>query len=287
MRIAPHRGPVAALVGVLLGAATAWPAGPAGSAERPRFDTVVIDAGHGGEDEGARGPRGLAEKDLVLDVAQRLSRELRERGLRVILTRSRDEFVPLETRTALANDARGDLFVSIHANAARTSTPRGIETYFVSLEASDAAARALAQRENEAFGPEAAARPADDPLVALLGDMMATEHLLESNEFARLAQAELALVDPARSRGVKQAPFVVLMGVQMPASLVEIGFITNPQDERVLAKSDHRERIAQALSRAVLAFAERYDRRHGAGLARRRGAPADRGIGAPPSGSAP
>jgi N-acetylmuramoyl-L-alanine amidase len=232
-----------------------------------RFDTVVIDAGHGGEDEGARGARGLTEKDLVLDVSRRLARELRGRGLRVVLTRDRDDFVPLETRTSVANDARADLFVSIHANAAPSPEPRGIETYFVSLEASDAAARRLAERENLAFGaPAGAAAGGEDPLVALLGDMMANEHLHESNEFARLAQNELSEVDPARSRGVKQAPFVVLMGVQMPASLIEIGFLTNHEDEGALLAERHRDRIAKALARAIASFGERFDRRRGAAV---------------------
>jgi N-acetylmuramoyl-L-alanine amidase len=135
-------------------AGLALPAAGGRGAEAPlidRFDTVVIDAGHGGDDHGARGPRGLVEKDLVLDVARRLAARLRRGGLRVVMTRSDDRFVPLEERTAIANDARGDLFLSIHANAARDTDVRGIETFFLSLKASDDAAQRVAERENQAF----------------------------------------------------------------------------------------------------------------------------------------
>ncbi len=118
-----------------------------------RFDVVVLDAGHGGHDEGATGPSGLHEKDLVLDVTKRLAERLRRHGVRVVLTRSSDEFLSLERRTAVANDARADLFLSIHANASPSREPHGVETYFASLDATDDAARATAERENEAFGP--------------------------------------------------------------------------------------------------------------------------------------
>jgi N-acetylmuramoyl-L-alanine amidase len=250
-----------------LSSAVAVVAGGAGAEARraDRFDTVVVDAGHGGEDRGAVGARGLAEKDLVLDVARRLARRLRERSLRVVLTRDADAFVPLEERTSLANDAHADLFLSIHANAAGTREPSGIETYFVSVEASDDAARAVAERENEAFGEAAVPASLSDPLVELLGDLMQNEYERESGEFARLVQKELATIDGAPSRGVKQAPFVVLMGVQMPASLIEIGFLTNRSDEAALRGEKRRDAIADALTRAVVRFGERYDARHGAG----------------------
>jgi N-acetylmuramoyl-L-alanine amidase len=192
-----------------------------------RFDTVVIDAGHGGEDRGARGPGGLNEKDLVLY-------------------------------------ARADLFLSIHANSARVSSARGAEVYFVSLEATDEQAQRVAQRENEAFGMLGAAAPGGrDPLFEILSDLIATEHLMESNEFARLAEDALASRSVAPSRGVKQAPFVVLMGVQMPASLIEIGFISNADEEKQMRTAEQRERIAVALAAAVLEFGRRFDARRG------------------------
>ena len=231
-----------------------------------RFDTIVIDAGHGGEDEGARGPAGSVEKSVALGVTRALAGRLRSRGLRVVMTREDDVFVPLEQRTALANDARGDLFVSIHANAARDSKIRGIETYFLALDASDASAEALARRENSAFSGAGADSIAaiDDPFIALIGDLITTEYLQESNEFAGLVQQELAAGAPAHSRGVKQALFVVLAGVQMPAALVEVGFITNAEDERELAGAKGRGKLVDALERAVLAFGRRYDARRGA-----------------------
>jgi len=241
---------------------------PGKSEPRPdRFDTVVIDPGHGGENLGARGAGGLLEKDLVLDVGLRLAKRLEARGIDVVLTRRDDRFVPLEERTSIANDARGDLFISIHANASRSRNARGIETFFVSLEASDEAAQNLAILENQAFaGSEGVAKISEDPLLGILGDLIATEHLVESQEFSGLVQSQLA---SSRSRGVKQAPFVVLMGVQMPAALVEIGFLTNPDDERDLRSSAERDRLADGLAGAVVEFGERYDARRGRGADRR------------------
>ena len=254
---------VLALVAVL-GLVAVLPLAAVEAREEPdRFDVVVLDAGHGGHDEGATGPSGLREKDLVLDVTRRLKKRLERRGVEVILTRQEDRFLSLEERTAVANDSRADLFVSIHANASKSRKPRGIETYFASLEATDDAARATAERENMAFGAAAPDLGQADPLAAILGDLIATQHLQESSEFAKLAQGELAEIGHARSRGVKQAPFVVLMGVQMPASLVEIGFVSNPAEEKGLRRAKRRDEIARALSRAIGAFAARYDERRG------------------------
>jgi N-acetylmuramoyl-L-alanine amidase len=242
---------------------------------RDRFDVVIVDAGHGGEDDGARGVAGLLEKKVVLDVAHRLAKRLRSHDLKVVLTREDDRFVPLETRTSVANDARGDLFISIHANSSRSSKPRGMETYFVSLEASDDTSGEVASRENRALGAETPQLKLD-PLSAILGDMAVNEHVRDSSGFAKLAYAELAEVDPVPSRGVKQAPFVVLMGVRMPATLFEIGFLSNRDDERALRTAKRRDAIAEAIAEAVLAFGEDYDRRRGlvqgpAGLARSSG----------------
>jgi N-acetylmuramoyl-L-alanine amidase len=228
-----------------------------------RFDTIVLDAGHGGDDHGAEGPTGSLEKELVLDVARRLQTRLAKDGLRVLLTRDADVYVPLAERTAIANRAAADLFVSIHANAATARRARGIETFFVALEASDDASRQLAERENAAFREQAEPAP-DDALASILGDLAANDQMRESDEFARLAHQELVGLTPeVPSRGVKQAPFVVLMGVQMPAALVEIGFITNPEDDKAMATAERRDRIADALERSVRAFAVRYDARRG------------------------
>ncbi len=252
-------------VGVVCLAAAGLPTSKSWPKESPSpnlFDIVVIDAGHGGEDKGARSSAGLLEKDLVLDIANRVAESLRMSGLSVVMTRKDDRFIALEERTSIANDARGDLFVSIHANATPDPKIRGIETFFLALDASDDSASAVATRENRSFGGRSR-KPSDDAFMAMIGDLIVTEHMEESNEFARLAQAELAIGSAAR--GVKQAPFVVLEGVQMPSSLVEIGFLTNPQDEKLLSGSQGRDRIVAALVRATLEFGRRYDVRRGGG----------------------
>jgi N-acetylmuramoyl-L-alanine amidase len=239
-------------------------AGPGAARADDGFDTVVLDAGHGGEDTGARGPDGTLEKDLVLRATRALGERLRARGLRVVSTRPRDVFVPLEQRTAIANDARGDLFVSIHANAAEDGASRGTETYFLALSPSDASAERVAARENEAFGEATGGIAAvNDPFIALIGDLIATEHLQESNLLAREIQGQLAGLSP-HSRGVKQALFVVLTGVQMPAALVEIGFITSAADEASMKSAEGLDAIVAALERAILDYGRGHAERLGA-----------------------
>ncbi len=248
------------MLGVALGALLPGPAARPDAAGEDRFDVVVLDAGHGGPDEGAQGPRGGLEKGVVLAVAELLARDLRGHGLTVVMTRRRDVFVSLEERTHIANDARGDVFVSIHANAADNARIRGVETFFLSLDATDDIARRLAERENDAFGTGTRIpSPSDDPMVAILGELIANEHLHESQALARMAHGRLTRVDPESSRGVKQAPFVVLSGVQMPATLVEIGFITNGRDEKQLRSGGGRKAIVAALSEAVREFGRRHD----------------------------
>jgi N-acetylmuramoyl-L-alanine amidase len=251
------------LLAALAAAPPAFAAAPATPAAEGRFDTVVVDAGHGGDDHGAKGPRGLLEKNLVLDVARRLAKRLERQELRVVMTRDADHFVPLDARTRIANDAGADLFVSIHANASALGGVHGIETFFASLEATDESARALAQRENLAFGAAAGGGGAADPVLAILGDLLATEHLADAQEFARMTQRRLATAEASRSRGVKQAPFVVLMGVQMPAVLVEIGFLTNSAEEGRLGGDPERERLAGGIADAVASFKRRQDARLG------------------------
>lgn len=231
-----------------------------------RFDTVVVDAGHGGSDTGATGPSGSLEKDIALAIARNLAVRLRARGVTVVMTRDADVRVPLEQRTAVANDARADLFVSVHANAAPDDRIHGSETYFLALEASDSSAAGVAQRENSAFAAEGEGGidALSDPFIALLGDLISTEHLDESSAFAQRVQRELGRV-PVKSRGVKQAMFVVLSGVQMPAALVEIGFVTHRGDESVISGTSGRTAIVDALEKAVTAFGERYDARRGLG----------------------
>jgi len=212
---------------------------------------VVIDAGHGGADFGARGVNGTLEKDLTLAIARRLAAELRARKVPVVLTRASDEFIPLVTRTEIANKAHGCLYVSIHANSAPEPEVFGSETYFLSVDASDAEAMRVALTENDVYQQEGTASDSRDVVGTILGDLIRTEHLRESSDLAASLQRGLAKL-PGESRGVKQAPFVVLTGVNMPAALVEIGFVTNAAEVKRLGQRDAQTAIAKALAAALV-----------------------------------
>ncbi len=227
--------------------------GLTGAASAPRrSEVIVIDAGHGGADFGARGRRGVLEKTVVLQVARRIGRRLSDRGFRVVLTRDGDDFVSLTERTEIANRARGDLFLSIHANSAASAKVEGAETYFLSLDASDDEAMRVAMIENQVFR-QVGTSPDDSYLVgSILGDLIRTEHLRVSSEVAAAVQRRLA--ELGASRGVKQAPFVVLVGVNMPAALVELGFLTHPAEERKLRQRKYQQNLADAISDAVMTY---------------------------------
>ncbi len=234
-------------------APAARPAVPAPVPEEPALRTIVIDPGHGGQEVGARGPAGTLEKDVSLAIARRLRAELvNGRGLTVFLTRDRDGEVPLDERTATANNYKADLFVSIHANASRARGAKGSEVYFLSYKASDDESRRMAQAEGAAEPMAKAAANSD--LALILWDMAQTEHLEESSRLASRLQEELAVVTGSEGRGVKQAPFRVLVGAGMPAVLVEIAFISNPEEERLLASEAYQEKIAAALARGIEAY---------------------------------
>jgi len=213
---------------------------------------VVIDAGHGGHDPGAQG-NGIDESELVLDVAQRLQKLLTAQpGFEVVLTRSTDEFIPLEERTAIANRADADLFLSIHANSSRTPSARGIETYFLNF-ATTPNAEAVAARENATTAQTMA------NMQPLLKAIALNNKLEESREFASLVQT--SLVRKLRSQdktirdlGVKQAPFVVLIGAQIPSVLAEISFLSNKTDSTLLKQAGYRQKIAQALCDAIVKY---------------------------------
>jgi len=223
--------------------------------------TIVIDPGHGGEDTGAVGPSGLKEKDVVLDIARILKQLLiANYDVRVILTRDGDYELPLELRTEKANAARADLFISIHANASRRRGARGAETYIMSYEATDDEARKLAAVENNVLGitnPEIAN---NKELSMVLWDLAQTEYLAESTHLAEIIQNEFNDLLHLPNRGVKQAPFAVLMGAMMPAVLVEVGFITNPAEEQRLAQESYRQQIASALARSIGAYLKLYQK---------------------------
>lgn len=232
--------------------------GPAEEAPpEPARPTIVIDPGHGGSETGAIGPSGTHEKELTLLLAQSLARALQARlPVRVELTRDEDADLPLDTRAAIANQHRAALFISVHLNSSLGAGAHGAETYFLSLDASDARAAAAARTENRApAAPAAPGIPADDPAFAdlelILWDLAQTRHLAESQRFAKLVQEELNITLGLRDRGVKQAPFRVLMGAAMPAVLVELGFISNPDEERKLLLPDYRDQLVDALVRAV------------------------------------
>jgi N-acetylmuramoyl-L-alanine amidase len=215
---------------------------------------IVIDAGHGGHDPGTIGRGGLMEKDLVLEVALRLEKMVRqELRAEVVLTRSTDVFVPLEERTAIANSRGADLFLSVHANASRNPRARGIETYFLSF-AKNPHAEEVAARENAI----SAATMKD--LQGLVKAITLNSKIDESRDFASSVQD--AMVEnlrgryPVQSRGVHQAPFYVLIGANMPSVLAEIAFVSNPEDERLLKTSEYREAVARSLFKGVRGYLE-------------------------------
>jgi N-acetylmuramoyl-L-alanine amidase len=219
-----------------------------------KLGRVVIDAGHGGKDTGTIGRNGLLEKELVLDIALRLGKLIRQQlGADVVFTRSDDTFIPLGERTAIANRAKADLFISIHANASADPSATGVETYYFNLHG-DRKAVDVAMREN------AAADSAISDLNDLLKKAVLQTKLEESREFAQKVQESLAVNSikmnaNAHDRGVRKAPFVVLIGATMPSILAEVGFVSNPHDEKLLRRNDQREKIAQALFKGVTAYA--------------------------------
>jgi N-acetylmuramoyl-L-alanine amidase len=228
-------------------------------AEATPLRLIVLDAGHGGNDPGAQGPTGLMEKDLVLAITRRVARLVEERlGIRVLLSRDGDYFVPLRDRTSLANRERADLFVSVHANAHRQAVSEGVETYFLSSEATDSGARQVAALENSVIQLEApAARGRVDAVKAILWDLAQSEFQMESSRLAGIVQDSMTQSLRIPNRGVKQAGFYVLGGAAMPAILIEIGFVTNPREERKLRDSRYRDEIARAIL-AGLAEYKRY-----------------------------
>jgi N-acetylmuramoyl-L-alanine amidase len=227
--------------------------------------TIVLDAGHGGHDSGATGPTGLMEKDLVLDVTRRVAKLVEARlGLKVLLTRDSDNFVTLRDRTSYANRQHADLFVSIHANAHREAAADGVETYFLSSEATDSAARQVAALENGVVQLEpAAARGSGqvDIVKAILWDLAQSEFQLESSRLAEVVHDSMTQTLRISNRGVKQAGFYVLGGAAMPAILLEIGFVTNPREERRLKDTRYREEIARAILAGLAEYKRAWDQR--------------------------
>jgi len=221
----------------------------------PGVRTIVLDPGHGGSETGAIGPAGSQEKDLTLLIAQQLEARLAEQlGLKVLLTRSVDTDLGLDERAALANQNRADLFVSIHLNSSPRAGARGAETYFLNLQASDQRAASTAAVENLGLSVELSPPDPDSDLQLILWDLAQSQHLAASQRLATLIQEELNLQLDLRDRGVKQAPFRVLMGASMPAVLVELGFLSTPAEEELLRTPAYRAELADALVRAISRF---------------------------------
>lgn len=215
--------------------------------------TVALDPGHGGEDRGARGAKGLGEKDAALAIAHELRRSLEAQGFKVVLTRAGDSFVPLWNRARAANEAGADLFLSLHLNAARSRGARGSEVYFLSLGGADKDAEEIAALENAGAGEE----PAGESVVAgILDDLAQKAYLKDSERLAVSVLGELNRLGAVKQRGVKQAPFIVLRGAAMPAVLVESAFISNPKEEAKLREPAFRRRLAEAITRGVQRFVD-------------------------------
>jgi N-acetylmuramoyl-L-alanine amidase len=219
-----------------------------------KISRIVIDPGHGGHDTGTIGPHGLMEKDLCLDVALRLGSLIEQKlpGAEVIYTRKDDTFIPLEERTAIANEAKADLFISIHANSSHDPEARGIETYYLNF-ATSVDSMEVATRENEN------SQQSLHDLQDLIQKIARNEKIEESKELASDIQDTLSekmqtVSHSEKNRGVKKAPFVVLIGANMPSVLSEISFVSNPNDERLLRKTDQRQRIADGLYRGISTY---------------------------------
>ncbi len=240
-------------------------------APRPsRKRRVVVDAGHGGPDAGMTGPIGpgkrIREKDITLAIARQLEKALEARGVEVVMTRTKDTLIALSDRGKIANRERGDLFISIHVNAANprwknAGAARGFETYFLA-EARTEDAKRVEQMENDVVRFETGVNaPKDDPLGFIIRDMAQNEHLRESSDLAATIQDGMARIHPSTDRGVKQAAFRVLVTAYMPAVLVEVGFGTNATEAAFLADPFRQKQLADAIAGATMEYYEHYERR--------------------------
>jgi N-acetylmuramoyl-L-alanine amidase len=232
----------------------------------PGIHLIVIDPGHGGAESGAVGPGGVMEKDLTLEFARELAGKLGRLGVQTLLTRNEDATVPHDARPALANQNKADLFISIHLNSSLGAGAHGTETYFLSPQATDARAARAAAAENAtppaagstatgaagAAGAGAAAEQEDVDLI--LWDLAQSHHLSESQRLANLIQGEFNTALQLKDRGVKQAPFRVLKGATMPAVLVELGFISNPEEEKKLQDPAYRDQLLDSLVTAIARY---------------------------------
>ena len=229
----------------------AQPAGPA-------IRTVVIDPGHGGDEQGARGANGALEKDITLDVSRRLKATIEGRlGIRVILTRDDDRLVPLDERAAIANNNKADVFVSLHANASPSREAKGAEVFYLSLDGYGEEARKMAENPDVKRLPVVGVGSRDIELI--LWELAQARHLAESGVLAGLVEEELRRRVEMSPRSIQQAPFRVLVGANMPAVLVEMAFISNPDQESQLVSDGFKTRVVQALYDAIVRYRARIE----------------------------
>lgn len=212
----------------------------------------MVDAGHGGDDHGAKGPRGLLEKQAALELAQALGERLQRLGFEVGYTRSDDTFIPLWDRPRIANEAGADLFISLHLNSAKARSAKGSEVYFLALGKGDEEASAIAALEN-ASAPGAAPNVVD-PVESILEDLAQKAYLYDSEALAVSIQNQLNHLGGIKERGVKQAPFVVLRGASMPAVLIETAFISNAKEEAKLKDPAFRKKVADSIATGIRRF---------------------------------
>jgi N-acetylmuramoyl-L-alanine amidase len=240
--------------------ATPAPAPAPAAPEAPPIDltppgglrTIVIDAGHGGEEQGARGPQGTLEKDVTLAVARRLKGAIEARlGARVILTRDGDQTIGLDERAAVANNNKADVFISLHANASVRASAAGAEVFYLSLADYGDQAQRAAQGESEAL-PVYGGGSRD--IEAILWEMAQARHIEQSASFAQILEGQMRERVPMSPRAIQQAPFRVLVGANMPAVLLEMGFITNPEQERQLASDAFQSQVVQAVVESIVRF---------------------------------
>ncbi|MGZ5438681.1 MAG: N-acetylmuramoyl-L-alanine amidase family protein [Candidatus Aminicenantales bacterium] len=252
-----------ALIAAVLAIAAVGLAFPGPVAAAPAQDqalrTVVIDPGHGGLESGAKGKFGNLEKDITLAVSLKLKALIeKDMGFEVVLTRDRDVDVSIENRSAIANNRKAGLFISIHANGSVQRKAGGSETFFLSLNATDEETRRLAYLENNSSALQSRIDPSsDNDLMMILWDMAQNAYIKQSSRLAELVQAELDAMLGTRNRGIKQAPFKILTGVACPAILVEAAFISNPDEEQKLASDAFQTKVAEAIYRGLALFLKR------------------------------
>lgn len=223
-----------------------------------RFKKIVIDAGHGGKDSGAIGKSGLMEKNVNLDIATKLNRLLRDAGYDTVLTRDDDTFIPLPKRASIANNCDADLFVSIHSNANRTRSLYGLEVYYISPSVSDSDRALVAAEDAGLDNKDLSPALGSMDVKATVWDMIYASNRAESMDLAKHICNEARGCLPTRVIGIKGAPFYVLKNTRMPALLVEVGFVTNSKEEKMLKSGAYRQQLAEIIAKAIKQFCGDY-----------------------------